>query len=155
VTRAAAALAILLCLAATRAAADQIDGVAAIVDDSVVLESEVDLASALLLQRVQRNGEPIPIEIRKQARVEALKGLIEARLILSFAERRDLAATPEEIDRAISGIADDEGISVEAVYQSAATQGLGREQYRTELRNQITRMKVLQNVVRARITIED
>ena len=137
------------------AAAGQIDGVAAIVDDAVVLESEVELASTLLLQRVRRDGEPIPSELRAHARSEALKSLINSKLILAFAERRDLAATPAEIDRAVAGIAQDEGLSVEAVYQAAEQQGLVRDVYRNELRNQITRMKVLQNIVRGRVSIED
>ena len=135
--------------------ADQIDGVAAIVDDQVVLESEVSLASALLLDRVRQSQQPISSELRQYAREEALRTLINSKLILEFAERRDLAASETEIDQAISGIAQDEGVSVETVYQSAEQQGLGREDYRNELRNQITRMKVMQNIVRSRVQVED
>lgn len=150
-----AALAAALALVAAPAAAEQIDGVAAIVDDQVVLESEVSLAQGLLLDRVRQSGQPISSELRQYARSEALETLIEAKLILEFAERRDLAATPGEIDQAIAGIANDEGVSVETVYESAARQGLGREDYRNELRNQITRMKVMQSIVRGRVQVED
>lgn len=142
-------------LAASPAAADQIDGVAAIVDDQVVLESEVSLASSLLLDRVRQQNQPISSELRSYARDEALKTLIDAKLILEFAERRDLAASSGEIDQAIAGIAEDEGVSVEAVYQAADQQGLAREDYRNELRNQITRMKVMQSIVRSRVQVDD
>jgi peptidyl-prolyl cis-trans isomerase SurA len=148
------AAALLYCVAFA-AHADQIDGVAAIVDDQVVLESEVSLASALLLDRVRQGNEPISTEMRQYARNEALKTLIDSKLILEFAERRDLAATPPEIDQAVAGIAQDEGVSVETVYESAEQQGLGREDYRNELRNQITRMKIMQNIVRSRVQVED
>ncbi len=144
-----------VCLASVSVRAEQIDGVAAIVGDQVVLESEVSLASALLLDRVRRDDQPISSELRAYARNEALKTLIEAKLILEFAERRDLAASPAEIDQAIAGIAQDEGLSVETVYQAAEQQGLAREDYREQLRQQITRMKVMQNIVRSHVQVDD
>jgi peptidyl-prolyl cis-trans isomerase SurA len=148
-------LAAVVCLAAVSARGGQVDGVAAIVGDQVVLESEVSLASALLLDRLRRGDRPISSELREHARSEALNTLIDAKLILEFAERRDLAASPAEIDQAIAGIAQDEGLSVETVYQAAEQQGLAREDYREQLRYQITRMKVMQNIVRAHVELDD
>ncbi|MBW2281126.1 MAG: peptidylprolyl isomerase [Deltaproteobacteria bacterium] len=146
--------ALCVCAVPALAAADRIDGVAAIVDDQIVLNSEVDLASALLLNRVG-NGQPVPIELREQARLEALRTLIEAKLMVEFAERRDLAATAADVDNTIAGIAQDEGVEPATIYRAASEQGMTREAYRAELRNQITRMKVMQNIVRARITVTD
>ena len=152
-----APLCVALCVAAAPAiaTADRIDGVAAIVDDQIVLNSEVDLASALLLNRVGNDSQAIPTELIEQAREEALRTLIESKLMLEFAERRDLAATGADVDGAVAGIAEDEGVSPDSIYKAASEQGLTREAYRSELRNQITRMKVMQNVVRARISVTD
>ncbi len=142
-------------IAAAPALAGRIDGVAAIVGDQIVLNSEVDLASALLLNRVRNDSQPVPRTLIEQAHEEALRTLIESKLMIEFAERRDLVATPADIDNTIVGIAQDEGVTPENIYQAAAEQGLTREAYRTELRNQITRMKVMQNIVRARVTVTD
>ncbi len=144
----------MVCATAIPLRAEQIDGVAAIVGDQVVLESEVSLASSLLLNRVRRDDKPIPPELQTYARDEALKTLIDLKLIVEFAERRDMAVSPAEIDQAIAGIAQDEGMSVETIYQSAEQQGLGREDYRDQLRSQITRMKVMQNIVRTRVLVD-
>jgi peptidyl-prolyl cis-trans isomerase SurA len=138
------------------AAADRLDGVAAVVDDDVILISEVDeKAEPLIQQLTVKNAGPLPREVEREIRSQAVESLIASLLILNMAERMGLEATQEEVDEAIEGIARQEGLTVEEIYAAAAQQGLDRKQYREQLSEQITRMKVIGSAVRSRITIEE
>ena len=138
------------------AAADRVDGVAAVVDDDVILISEVEAKAQPLIQQLTvKNAGPLPQEVQQEIRSQAMESLIASRLILNMAERMGLQASPEEIDEAVEGIARQEGLEVEEIYAAAGQQGLDRKQYREQLAEQITRMKVIGSAVRSRITIKD
>jgi peptidyl-prolyl cis-trans isomerase SurA len=151
----ALALGLGLCLGAAGVGADVIEGVVAVVDNEVILLSELDKATNLLLARVQAQqaGQDLPPEVVVQLRGEALQQLIDQRVMRKYAERVKLAVTPEEIDETVQGIANDEGVDPEQIYAAAAGEGLGRDDYRRELGNQITQMKVMSGAVRSRIEV--
>jgi len=146
-----------LTLAASLAHGQLVDGVAAIVDKDVILLSEVEFSAGMMLQQIkaQQNGQPIPPELIMKVYQDALQGLIDNKLIQRFAERAQLRATPEEIDRAVTSIAGEEGVTPEEIYQAAAAQGLSEADYRNELGKQITRMKVISGSVQQRVTVTD
>jgi peptidyl-prolyl cis-trans isomerase SurA len=143
-----------LLLAAT-GSAEQLEGIAAVVGDEVVLISELASATQLITRRFESQRGPIPPEYRMQIRSDALQGLIDQKLIYDYARSREMAATEEEIDRAINGIAADEGVAEDQIYAAAREQGLTRTAYREELGTQITRMKVLSNVVQGRVSVTE
>ena len=134
-----------------------VEGVAAIVDDDVILLSEVENASGMMLARIQQQqgDQPLPPEVVLQVKQDALKQLIDARIMSKFAERVNLEVTPEEIDETVAGIASDEGLTADEIYAAAQREGLTRDDYRRELGNQITQMKVMSGAVRSRIEVDD
>ncbi len=142
-------------LVAGPAAAERVDGVAAVVGDEVILISELERASGPLIKRIARERGTLAPDQVKQLRKEALESLINDRLIAAIAKRANVVATEEEIDTAIAGIAQEEGVTPEQIYQAAAEQGLPRQLYRKELGSQITRMKVISGSVRSRVTVSE
>ena len=72
----------LLCVCALPAAADgRLDGVAAVVDDDVILISEVDeKADPLIQQLTAKNAGPIPPEVEREIRSQAVDSLIARKL---------------------------------------------------------------------------
>ena len=151
----APALALWASLLAAPAAAELVEGVAAIVDDEVILLSEVQEAANRVLGRLDQRDGTVPLELVHQVRSEALRSLIEDKLILEVANRMQLETTPEEIDFSIERIAGEEGVSVESIYESAARQGFSRDRYRELLAGQIAKMKVLDNAVRSKVSISE
>ncbi|MFQ5514380.1 MAG: peptidylprolyl isomerase [Myxococcota bacterium] len=149
------ALVWLLSVASAAQAVELLDGVAAIVDEQVILISELERAARPMLQAIEREQGPLSREAARQVRREALRNLIDDRLIRLVAKRLGLEATPEEIDTAIEGIAEEEKVRPEEIYAAAANAGLSRETYRKELGKQISRMKVIAATVRSRITVSD
>ena len=145
---------ILLLAASATPRAEVVDGVAAIVGDEVVLLSEVRTAMQSALARVPQGQTLTPDEAR-QLRDNALKSLIDDKLVLQVAKRQGVGASEEEIDAAVAGIAQEEGISVDAIYAAAAQQGLPRATYREQLGKQITRMKMVSGSVQGRVRVSD
>jgi len=135
-------------------AGQRVDGVAAIVDEHVILLSEVDRQARPILEDLQRrSGAPLPAEVRQEVRLQAVESLIAERLILDAGTRMGLEATDEDVDHAVAGIAQEEGVAPEEIYAAAADQGLARDEYRKRLADQITRMKVVNASVRQRVTV--
>ena len=152
--RRSAFLAALLALASAGARAEVVDGVAAIVGDEVVLLSEVRTAMQSVLARVPKGQQLSPDELR-QLRDSAVKSLIDDKLVLQIAKQQGVVATEEEIDDAVSGIAQEENMTVDAIYEAAAAQGLDRTGYRDQLGKQITRMKMVQVSVQSRVRVSE
>jgi|GEM_PF-2216443 len=145
---------VLLLLCAGRSTAEQLDGIAAIVGDQVILLSELDQATGRMLERVPPDQE-LDSALLRQLRKEALESLINDKLIAMVAERLKIEISNEEVDTAIEAIAREEGVSSEQIYQAAAAQGLDRERYRRELADQMVRMRVVAGSVRSRVTVTD
>lgn len=153
---AALPLALALWCAAAAARGEFVDGVAAVVDKDVILYSDVQLTARIALDRMQaQSNAPLSEDTVQGVLRDALETLIETRLVQQYAQRANLVAEPEEIDRAVQSIATDEGLTPDEIYQAAASQGLSRDAYRRELGSQITRMKVMSGAVRSRVNITD
>ena len=105
------------------ARAQVVDGVAAIVGDEVVLLSEVRTAMQSVIARVPKGQTLTPEEMR-ELRDSAVKGLIDDKLVMQVAKKQGMAATDEDIDGAVAGIAQEEGVDVDVIYAAAASQGL-------------------------------
>jgi peptidyl-prolyl cis-trans isomerase SurA len=154
------ACAALLCVslalgAAPRARAEIVDGVAAIVGDEVVLLSEVREAWQGYIQKLRAKGDAITEQDAMQLRGEALKQLIDEKLVMQVAKKQNMSASEEDIDDSVKGIAQDEGVAVEAIYAAAAQQGLDRKSYREQLGKQITRMKIVQGAVQGKVHVSE
>jgi peptidyl-prolyl cis-trans isomerase SurA len=146
-------LAALLLLTTSVHADEPIEGIAAIVGEDVILRSDVDSAMAPVLARIRAQQGPVTSEVERQVRDEALRSLIDDKLILRVAERNNMEASAQDIDQAIEGIANDEGVSVEEIYAAVSSQGLTREQYRSQLGAQLTKMRVVSGSVQSRVSV--
>jgi len=129
-----------------------VDGIAAQVGSEIVLISEVQELARPVEERMRAGGAS-EAEIRAM-HGDALERLIEAKLIESVVTRLELEATEGEIDAAIQGIAQDNGLSVEQLQRSVESHGLTIAEYRRKLKGEIERSKVLNSMVRARVRVE-
>ncbi len=88
-------------------------------------------------------------------RKDALERLIETRLLSSVVERLELEADREEVSAAIAAIAEDNGLTIEQLLSSIASHGLSIDEYRSKIRGEIERSKVVNTMVRSRIQITE
>lgn len=138
--------------ASSRAEPVLIDGIAAQVGTEIVLISEVQELAAPIEERMLAQGAG-PDDVRSMYR-DALERLIESKLIEGVTKRLELEATDQEIDNAIYGIAQDNGLTIDQLQASVRSHGLTVEEYREKIRGEIERSKVLNAMVRSRVRVE-
>ena len=150
----AAALAL---LAAGRAGqARVVEKVAAVVGASIILASEVEEKAAPLLGDLARITDPGKRAARATAlRRETLERLIDDQLISDQAAELRLSVTPEQVDSSIAEIKRQNNIDDKQLDDALHAQGMSMEAYRSDLKKQLLRFRVLNIAVGSKVTITD
>lgn len=130
-----------------------LDKVVAIVDDDVVMLSELRSAMlSIMAQLKSQNTQLPPQEILQE---QILEKLIVDRLQLSMAERYGVDAPAAEIDQAVARIQQRQGLSGDAFWQAAAKDGMNPTILREQIRRDLVIQQVQQANVKQRIRITE
>lgn len=140
-----------LVLNMAQAAETKVDGVAAIVNNGVVLQSEVNEMVDRVKKGAEKQGQTLPSD--KVLRVQALERLIGNSLQLQMAKRMGLQITDQQLDQTIENIAKDQNMTVEQFRQQAIAEEGNYEQFRERLREEITVGEVMRANVQRRIYV--
>jgi peptidyl-prolyl cis-trans isomerase SurA len=129
----------------------QLDGIVAIINESVITESEMDAGIERMKKQLAaaNTSAPTPAEIRKHV----LDQLIDRKLQLQLAEQGGLKVTDEDVNKAIAGIATQNKLSVKDLYEHVAQSGMDVSEYKKEIREEMVLQGVEQHEVGAHITI--
>lgn len=150
-TRLLAVLCLLLATTLTSARDQLLDRIVAVVNDDVILESELDESLADVRARLEKMGAPeMPeAELRKQA----LERLILRRLQLQEAKRLGLDVNDAMLRQAMETIAKRNGLTLEEMQKAIAEQGMTPEAYRRQLREEILLQRLHNREVLNRIQV--
>jgi peptidyl-prolyl cis-trans isomerase SurA len=149
------ALAVAL-LGPAAARARVVERVAAVVGDSLVLASEVEDRVGPLMSDVSRITDPEKRAARAAAlRHEVLERLIDDELILQQATELKLSISSDQVDASIEEIKKQNGLNDDQLREALRTQGMTMAAYRTDLRRQLLRYRVLNIAVGSRVNISD
>ncbi|KLU17038.1 MULTISPECIES: peptidylprolyl isomerase SurA [Xenorhabdus] len=133
------------------AAPQELNKVAAVVNNDVVLESDVNS----LLQSVKLNakhaGQQLPDE--KTLRHQILERLIMDDIVLQIANRMQLTIPDQALDSALANIAAQNHLSLAQLQQNLTAEGMSFDTYRNRIRKEMMIADVRNNEVRRRITI--
>ena len=145
----------LLCVAVSVASAARVvERVVAVVNDEIILETELEQFAA----PQYRGPDPDTADGKKawdELKRKALDGMIDSKLITQQAVELKLSVTPEEVDRAILQVKEQNKLD-DATFRSALEQqGFTIEGYRKTLKKQILELKVVNTAVRSRVTVSD
>ncbi len=141
-------------LPAAAGAADGLvaDRVAAVVNDEVIVLSQVYTLGGEYIEDAVTSDGP---EARRAAEHAVLERLIERALVDQQITDLKLDVTDNDIDRAIDDLARRNGLDRDGLRRELERQGMTWDAYRSELRAQLRDMKFQQSVLRPRITITD
>ena len=148
-----ALLAVLLAAFSVTASAqvEILDKVVAIVDEDVVLESEVQRRLATIYAQIQKSGtQPPPQEIVVQ---QVLERLISERLQLNMGYSAGIRITDAELNDAMARIASSNQLTMEQYAEQVHASGSTLANVREEIRNEMILMRVQQGQVMRRIRI--
>nr|WP_231971524.1 MULTISPECIES: peptidylprolyl isomerase [Thiohalobacter] len=135
------------------AAAQPINRIVAVVNDDVILASELeDKVQLVRSQLAQQNTQaPDPAQLERQV----LERLIMERLQLQVAERNNIEVDDETLNANLRNIAAQNGVTLTEFRQTLEREGMDYAAFREELRSQIMINRLRQQTVINRIDISD
>ena len=146
------AVAALLALAgAANAQPKMVDGIVAIVNDDVVLASEVLERYDAVMQRLQAEGGEAP---PKDAILEQiLERLIVESIQLQEAEMRGVLVDDETLTNAVRDYAAQNGMDIDQFISALGTEGVSYRAFRDQVSRQLTLDRVQREVVNRRVYV--
>lgn len=128
-----------------------LDGIVALVNDGVVLKSELQTETDRIVARLQKQGTqlpPTPILMR-----QVLDRLITEQLQLQRAEKVGIQVSDETLNQALANIAQRNNMPLSELPALLAREGVDYATYRHELRQQISIDQLRQRDVLQRINV--
>lgn len=114
-----------------------IDGVAAIVNDGVVLKSQLREQMALIIKRASTANPPLQLPPPNILQDQLLESLIMTELQLQRADRIGIQISDQMLNQAIGRMAQQNGVAFEDMPALLEQEGIDYGQYRREVREQI------------------
>ncbi len=140
-----------LCANTAFAAPEPIDQVAAVVDNGVVLQSDVDNLLNSVKQQAKEANQQVPDD--KTLRHQILERLIMDNIQLQMASKMGIQLSDDDVTKAIANIAAQNNISVDQLRSRLAYDGLNYNTYRAQIRKEMLISEVRNSEVRRRVTI--
>lgn len=135
------------------AAVQTLDSVVAIVDNDVVMKSQLDSRVREVQQTIAKRGGSVPpAGVLDQ---QVLERLIVENLQLQIGERSGIRITDEELNQAIGTIAQRNGMNLEQFRAALARDGLSYEDAREQVRREMIISRVRQRRVAERIQVSE
>lgn len=130
-----------------------LDGIAAVVDEDVILQSELDRAVAnILAQYASRQDQLPPRDVLQR---QVLERLILVRLQTARAQSTGVRISDEEVDAAISNIARQNNTTPEQLRQQLASDGLSFADFRNSIRDELLIQRLRQRFAQSRVSVSD
>ncbi|MDX5299471.1 MAG: peptidylprolyl isomerase [Gammaproteobacteria bacterium] len=146
-------LASVLFLATAQAAPETLDRVIAIVDDDVVLQSELDARVRTVAGRLSSQGAPLPPERILRQRV--LDQLLLDSIQLQMADRAGMRVSDNELNETLNNIAQRNGYTLAEFEQALASEGLTYREAREQIRREMLISRMQQRRIDSRVRITD
>jgi peptidyl-prolyl cis-trans isomerase SurA len=145
--------ALALWLSASALASTELDRIVAVVNDDIVVNSELDQEINAILARIRERGANPPP--RNAIEGQVLERIINQHLQLQAAERLGIQVDETTLARAINSIAERNGVSLLELRETLEAEGIGFASFRDDTREQIILARLRNQEVINRITITD
>ncbi|WP_295543729.1 peptidylprolyl isomerase [uncultured Thiohalocapsa sp.] len=137
----------------TTLASRPLDGIVAVVNDDVIVRSELQAEIDLVLPELRARGTTIPPQAVLEAQV--LERLILKRLQLQQAEQLGIEVDAQTLSNALDNIAARNGLSLEELRFTLEQNGVDFENFREDTRAQILTSQLQQQAVMRNIRVSD
>jgi parvulin-like peptidyl-prolyl isomerase len=132
-----------------------LERVSAVVNDTVILESEVVQRAAPMLAEIDSVAADERAREWRQILRKTLDSMVEEELIIEAANEAKLEVADDEVQRAIDEIKRQNKLTDRQLEQALSQQGTTMPQYRRDVRRQILRLRAVSTLVRPRVQIGD
>jgi len=131
----------------------QADFIVAVVNSEPVTNNEVRARAARIAQQMAQQGNPLPP--RDLLAREVLERLIQEKIQLQQAREGGIRVDDFAVGQAEDSVAKQNSVSVQEMHRRLAADGLSKERFREELRNQLLLQRLRERDVQARVRVSD
>lgn len=128
-----------------------LDKVAVIVDQGVVLESEIKELISTVKRNAITNNQTLPSD--QALRTQSIERLIVSNLQMQMANRMGIQISDPQLDQTINNMAQQNGMTIEQLREQIAKDGISYEVYREDVRKELITGEVTRANVRRRIYV--
>ncbi len=125
-----------------------VDRIVAVVNEDIVTLSELIETISLRSSELENSDE-------KQAKREMLDELIDRLLIRQELNRANVGVTEQEVNMAIEDVLSQNRMSEQSLRMALMEQGNSYKRYRDELRDQLGKMKIVNQQIRSKVDISE
>lgn len=130
-----------------------IDSIAAVVEEDVILRSELNQAVRNIHLRMADRADQLPPAHVLEKQV--LERLIMMRLQLQRAEAMGMRVGDIELDQTLARIAQQQGVTPDQMRAQLARDGVGYQEFRQQIRDEIVVSRLQQNFVQSRVSVSE
>lgn len=145
-------LLLLLTLSAPlQAAVQELNGIAAVVDDDVITLHELNQRVDSISKQLQQKGTRLPPKNILEHQI--LERLILEKLQLARAHKSGIQVNDEQLNRVITNIARENGMSLEQFRSRLEKEGISYAYFRQQIRNEVLISRLKNNQVNSRVNV--
>ena len=138
---------------ATQVLAQQLDRIVAVVNEDIIMQSELDLRIALVTDQILAQGVQVPpADVLRQ---QVLDRLIMDSLQLQIAEMQGLRVSDRQLNETLENIAAQNGMTLSEFRDALIAEGQDYAQAREQIRRELLVSQVQQSNVNRRIQITE
>lgn len=130
-----------------------LDRIVAIVNDDVIMQSELETKIRTVRGQLQQQGTQLPPASILERQV--LDKMVQTRIQLQIARRSGVKVDDESLNRTISNIASENQVSLSQFREILEKDGYNYEQFREDIRNEITLTQLRKRHVENRIVVTE
>lgn len=138
-------------------AGDVVDRIVAVVNDDVILLSELQQSAKPFIARATANvkNRAQKAEARRQVLDRVLDQMVSDQLVEQEARALGIVVTDREVDADLQSIKDRNGMSDQQMMAQLKQQGMTLERLREDLRSQRKRLKLIEFKVKPRVSVSE
>ena len=130
-----------------------VERIAAVVNEDVILQSELDRAMANILAQYAANPEQLPP--REILARQVLERLVLTRLQVARAQESGIRVSDQEVDQALGAIAEQNRMSPDQLQAQLAKDGMSMADFRSSVRDEIVIQRLKQSFAQSRIQVSE
>ena len=130
-----------------------LDRIVAVVNDGVILQSQLDQTMATIAHQITSSGGRLPPQNVLEKQV--LQRLILNQLLIQKARDNGVRVSDDQVDAAVANIAEQNKMSVPQMQAAMQQQGVDYASFRQQLRDQLLVREVQQQVMQSNAQVSD
>lgn len=138
---------------AQRPAGQPIDRVIAVVNQEAITARELEGRVAIVQKQLREQGRPAPSQDMLMRQV--LEQMIVARAQAQYAKQVGLLPSEAEMDRAVSDVAQQNGMSVQQLREQLTQQGIAFATFREQIAGEITTLRLREREAVSKVSITE